>query len=145
MASAIAVAPAVNDPLLTGVPLEHEAMFYPYGFPARILSNSASVLDAAEWSWGTNGSRYNDPPLEIRLAVLEGDSPGCVEPPVVRSQGHLLSIVADRENFASLDLSAGFAFGWVTEATVRNQNYFRECLLDAIIYPLLFLTRFVSP
>jgi hypothetical protein len=136
MASAI-VAPVVNDPLLTGVPLEHEAIFYPYGFPTRILSNSACVLEAAERSWGAYRRKFDDAPLEIRLALSDSDSPACFEPPVSRSQGHLVAIVADRENFACLDLNAGFAFGWATEGTVRNQDYFRECLLDALIYPLL--------
>jgi hypothetical protein len=55
-----------------------------------------------------------------------------------------LSIVADRENFASLDLEAGFAFGWATEATAQNQEYFRQCLLDVMVYPLLEMRHLVS-
>ncbi len=133
----------MNDPLLSGVPLGHEAMFYPNGFPTRIRSNCLSTLEAAQKSWGKYRRRYDLPPLEIRLAVLASDSPGCFEPPVFRSQGHLVSIVADPENFACLDLDGGFAFGWVTEATAGNQDYFRECLLDVLICPLLE-TRQVS-
>ena len=134
----------VNDPLLTKVSLEHEATFYPYGFPVRIRSNSVIVIEAADRSWGTYRCRYHQFPLDIRLTLSESNSPGCVEPPTFRSQGHLLSIVADRENFASLDLNAGFAFGWATQATAQNQEYLRQCLLDVMIYPLLEVKHLIT-
>lgn len=134
----------VNDPLLTRVPLQYEAMYYPYGFPARVRSTSATTLEAADKSWSTYRQRHDEPPLDIRLALSESTSPGCVDPPVFRSQGHLLSIVADRENFAFLDLDAGFAFGWATEATARNQEYLRQCLLDVMIYPLLEVKHLIT-
>jgi hypothetical protein len=55
-----------------------------------------------------------------------------------------LSIVSDRENFAVLDLHGGFAFGWATEATAENQEYFRQCLLDVMIYPLLEVRHLIT-
>ncbi len=134
----------VNDPLLTRIPLEHEALYYPYGFPVRVRSNSATTLRAADRSWSTYRQRHDQAPLEIRLALSASSSPGCVEPPVFRSQGHLLSIVSDRENFAFLDLHRGFAFGWATEATAQNQEYFRQCLLDVMIYPLLEVRHLIT-
>jgi HPr Serine kinase C-terminal domain len=144
MASSLSLEPRVNDPLLTRVPLDHEEIFYPYGFPVRIRSNSVTTLEAANRSWSTYRRRHDYAPLDIRLVLSESSSPGCVEPPTFRSQGHLLSIVADRENFASLDLNAGFAFGWATEATARNQEYFRQCLLDVMIYPLLEVAHLIT-
>jgi len=127
----------VNDPLLTRVPLDYEATFYLYGYPVRIRSNSSTTLQAAHRSWSTYECRHSATGLEIRLIISKSSRPGCTDPPTVRSQGHLLSLVADGENFASLDLNAGFAVGWATEATARNQEYFRECLLHMIVYPLL--------
>ncbi len=134
----------VNDPLLTRVRLEHEATFYPYGFPVKLRSNSVVAIEAAERSWSTYRHRHDYAPLDVRLALSESSSPGCVEPPTFRSQGHLLSIVSDRENFASLDLNAGFAFGWATHATAQNQEYFRQCLLDVMIYPLLEVRHLIT-
>ena len=137
--------PVINDPLLTRVPLEHQGIFYPYGYPVRLRSNSAITLEAAARSWSTYRCRHDDtPPLDIRLLLSESSNPGCTEPPTFRSQGHLLSIVADRENFALLDLNAGFAFGWATQATAQNQEYFRQCLLDVMIYPLLEIRHLVT-
>ena len=144
MSSSLSLDPLINDPLLTRVPLEHEATFYPYGFPVRIRSNSVTTLEAADRSWSTYRRRYNYVPLDIRLALSQSGSPGCVEQPTFRSQGHLLSIVVDRENFASLDLNAGFAFGWATEATAQNQEYFRQCLLDVMVYPLLEVRHLIT-
>jgi hypothetical protein len=135
---------SVSDPLCTRVPLNHDAVFYPYGYPARIRSNSALTLEAADKSWGSYRCRQNETPLDIRLVLSNNDNPGCIEPPAFRSQGHLLSIVADRENFASLDLKSGFAFGWATEATAQNQEYFRQCLLDVMVYPLLEVRHLLS-
>ena len=134
----------VNDPLLTRVPLDYEGMFYPYGYPARIRSNSPITLEAAARSWSTYRRRHNETPLDIRLVISESSNPPCSEPPAFRSQGHLLSIVADRENFALLDLQAGFAFGWATQATAQKQEYFRQCLLDVMIYPLLEVRHLIT-
>jgi hypothetical protein len=137
MTASIVLEPTVNDPLLTRVPLAYDGVFYPYGFPVRLRSNSALTLEAADTSWRTYRPKFDHSPLDVRLMISESDSPGCVEPPAFRSQGHLLTIVADSENFACLDLNAGFSFGWATTATAKKTEYFRQCLLDVMIYPLL--------
>lgn len=137
MADPIVVEPAVNDPLLTRVRFGYDAFFYPQGYPARLRSNSALILDAAEASWSTHRLRDGHDPVEIRLAVSDSNSPSCLASPEFKFHRHLLSIVADRENFASIDLKAGFAFGWVTLATARNQQYLRQYFLEPIIDSVL--------
>jgi len=144
MPATLNLEPIVNDPLLTRVPLNCEATFYPYGFPVRIRSNSRLTLDAADRSWSTYRQRQGGRALDVRLLVSESASPASTDAPTFRSQGHLLSIVVDQENFACLDLEAGFAFGWATEATARNQEYFRQCLLDVMIYPLLEVKHLIT-
>jgi hypothetical protein len=137
MPASLCLDPVVNDPLLTRVPLDCDATFYPYGFPVRIRSNSPITIEAANRSWKTYRQRYDYPPLDIRILLSKSTSSPCTEEPAFRSQGHLLNIIMDRENFACLDLEAGFAFGWATEATALNQEYFRQYLLDVMIYQLL--------
>lgn len=134
----------INDPMLTRTALDHEGVFFPYGFPARIRSNSATTLAAAEVSWSTYRQQFDFPPLDIRLLVSDSPSPGRAEPPVFRSQGHLITIVGDSENFAALDLAGGFSFGWVTKSTAENIEYFRQCFLDVMIYPLLEIRHLVT-
>ncbi len=127
----------IKDPLLVRTELVNERVIYPYGFPVRLASNSPLVLEAAEISWGSYQNRFNTPPLDVRCMVSDSESPACAEPPVFRSQKHLLSIVADNENFACLDLERAFSFGWVSQKTVESTEYFRQCFLDVMIYPLL--------
>jgi hypothetical protein len=137
MTQTVALQSPVSDPLHTLIALEQDEIFFPFGFPVRLRSNSSMVLEAARKSWGTSGCRYNHEPLDITLIVARSSSPSCNNPPTFRSQGHLMSVVLDQENFAALDLDAGFAFGWATTSTVENQDYFRQCLLEAMVYPLL--------
>ena len=144
MAIAVSLEPVINDPLLTRVPLEYTTLVYPYGFPVMVRSNSIIAMQAADVSWRTYRQRHDEQPLDIRILISETDSPACVEPPLFRSQGHLLSIVADRENFACLDLRAGFAFGWATKRTAESTEYFRQCLLDVMIYPLLEIRHLIT-
>ena len=101
-------------------------------------------MKAAETSWSTYRQKKFSAPLDIRCYVAEGESKMCFDPPTFRSQGHLLSIVVNNENFACLDLERGMSFAWVNEATVANQEYFRQCFLDVMIYPLLEIAHLVT-
>ncbi|HZU24391.1 MAG TPA: hypothetical protein VFA04_02660 [Bryobacteraceae bacterium] len=132
-----------NDPMLTRTALGYEVVRYPYGFPARIRSNSQVIMEAADVSWGACRQRFDVAPVEIRLLVSDSESPGCREAPFFRSQGHLISIAGDSENFAVLDLRSGFSFGWVTKNTAENTGYLRQCFLDVMVYPLLE-TRYMA-
>lgn len=144
MPVAIALEPTINDPLLTRTALDYDSVFYPYGFPVRLRSNSLLTMEAADASWSAYRKKFDFPPLDVRLLILESDRPGCTEPPTFRSQGHLLSIVADADNFACLDLNAGFSFGWATSSTAKKTEYFRQCLLDVMIYPLLEVRHLIT-
>jgi len=129
--------PVINDPLLTRTALQYKAEFFPYGFPARFRSNSRLVIDAAELSWGSYKRHFACAPLDVRLMVSESSSPALTEPPLARSQGHLLTIVGDAENYVCLDLRSGFSFGWVTPNTAASTGYFRQCFANVMVYPLI--------
>jgi len=137
MPKATAIEPAVDDPLMTRVPLDYEELFYPYGFPARIRSNSALTLQAAEISYRASRQKLEASPLDVRVLVAESPSAARTEPPIFRSQGRLRTLVVDAENFAGLDLDTGFGFGWITRATAENLDYFRRNFLDVMICCLL--------
>jgi hypothetical protein len=138
------VKPYSHDPLLTETPLTHSVIYYPYGFPVRISSNSEITLKAAEVSWATYRQKYKTSPIDVRCLISESSSPAQTLAPTFRSQGNLLSIVADAENFACLDLEKSFSFGWMTKATVESTEYFRQCFLDVMIYPLLEIRHLVT-
>jgi hypothetical protein len=68
----------------------------------------------------------------------------CPPAPVYRGQRHLLSIVADAQNFAVCDRSQGFAFAWIDQDAVEHKAYLRYHFLEAIALSLL-ASSYVTP
>ena len=129
--------PASPDPLLYRTELGLTGSYNPLGFPVTVLTNSWSVLDAVDRSWGPFPKLFDETALEIRIVVGDQGSlvPGIT--PAVRGQEHLVTIVADGANFAVCDYKARFGFCWVARASVRDQRYFRWHFLEAMVYVLL--------
>jgi len=127
---------SVEDPLLCDFELPLQSTHYHLGFPLEIVTNSSQVLAAAEESWGNFRRVFSEPPVQIRIGVCEGGL-SCPPPPVCRSQRNLLIHVADRENFVVSDMRCGFAFGWLTKATVRSGAYLRYHFLEGVAWSLL--------
>jgi hypothetical protein len=130
-----------GHPLLARQEFAHHRTFYPLGFAVEIETNSIEILLAASESWREHACASTNPSLRIRLGVTRTSLSDCPPPPVPRSDGHLLSIVADAANFAVCDLLQGVAFGWVSEATLKNQLYFRYHFLEAIALSLISTSR----
>jgi hypothetical protein len=125
------------DPLLYEFEMPLRAMHYPVGFPLEVVTNSEDILAAAKESWGHFGKAFAQPPLELRVGVLEGGSAECPPEPVHRQQRNLRACVADTENFSISDLKQGFAFAWLTRATVENRAYLRWHFLESMSWNLL--------
>lgn len=133
-----------DDPLLCKVDLPLRAVFYPLGFAFEITTNSVAVLDAAVQSWGHTKQRDSGPILRLRIGVTKSTSQNCPPSPVVRCQQNLLSMVADAHNQAICDLSAGFAFAWLTEDAVSYPSYIRYHFLEAVAL-ILISTSYATP
>src|SRR5579863_8400749 len=98
-----------DDQLMQRAPLPHRAEFYPLGFALQISTNSLSVLQAAQASWGEWKRKFDVQPVEMRVLVhLDGSVP--LEEPVYRAQRHLFTITADSANFGICDLKSGYCF-----------------------------------
>jgi hypothetical protein len=69
---------------------------------------------------------------------MESDADNnCSAPPVLRAQGHLLTIAGSAGNFACCDLSKAFAFSWITQAVAADSDYLRFYFLEAMVYSIL--------
>jgi HPr Serine kinase C-terminal domain len=133
----------INDPLLYAAPLPHTARFYPMGFPLDIRAGAREVLAAAEESWGLHPARYSTEPLRVHVLTSEGS--GIVPPePVFRGQEHLLTIIADQDNFAICHPASRFAFCSITRATLADQIAMRWHFLEGAVYILLELNFFTA-
>lgn len=122
---------AFGDPVLahTGFPFRNT--FFPLGFPVTIASNSMAVLDAAAKSWGGFTKLFDKEPIHIDAGVTVTDSQTCPPTPLCRLRDHLVTNIADGENFAISDVSRGYALLWVTTAALGHEDYFRYFFLES--------------
>jgi hypothetical protein len=135
--SAVQVPERESDPLLGRAELKFHAMFYPLGFAVEIATNDRAVLAAANESWGGVNERYVKTPLRLHVVVSDDEAFDCPPAPVVRARSHLLSMVADAENQAVCDMTAGFAFVSIGQAALRHSSYLRYYFLEAAVYNLI--------
>lgn len=105
--------------------------FYPLGYPLEIETNSTDVIAAAREGWGAFEQMFFEPPVRLCLGVTEGNGDAPLAASVIRSREHMMSIVADPENFVVCDFLRGFAFGWVTETTAADHPLLRYRFLLA--------------
>jgi hypothetical protein len=131
------VHPLGPDPVLCDFPMPLRGVFYPLGFPIEITTNSADVIMAAEESWEMWEPCFTAAPVSLRIGVMDGDSPQCANLPTCRGQQNLLSMFSDPENFAVVDLTTSFGFGWFNSATVRYKAFFRYHFLEGMAMTLL--------
>ena len=126
----------MHDALLHEIGLPHEHVFYPLGYPLRISTNSSALLDTASTTWAGFPQLARTPTLDVRIAV-SADSARVPQPSVFRAQRHLMTIVSDSGNYAVCDHERAFAFGWLSEAALREPGFVRYYFLEAIAFHLL--------
>ena len=130
------------DPVLSAFELPLRQTFYPFGFPLVLETNSADVMAAATEGWCPFEQMFDEEPVRMSLGVLEGGGDALPLDAVVRSREHMMSIVADHENFVVCDFNSGFAFGWVTPSTAADHPLLRYRFLIAAAATLLVQRAF---
>jgi hypothetical protein len=128
---------SAGNPLLINEAFPYRQVFFPLGFAVEVETNSPAILLAAAESWKSYPRVEATPMLTIALAVRQTTATACPPTPVLRAQGHLLTIVADAENFAACDLRQGYGFGWVNEPAINNRSYVRYHFLEAMALILI--------
>ncbi len=122
---------ATPDPVLSAFELPLRRRFYPFGFPLELETNSADVMAAASEGWAAFEQMFEEAPVRLSLGVLKGSGDAIPPDSVFRSREHMMSIVADPENFVVCDFNRGFAFGWVTQSTAADHPLLRYRFLTA--------------
>ncbi|HEY7387130.1 MAG TPA: hypothetical protein VH640_01390 [Bryobacteraceae bacterium] len=137
-----AIGTSISDPLLAGASLPLSATYYPGGFPLCLTTNSQDVLSAAAESWGESESVFQCSPVQVRVHV---QAEGSLSPqPSFRWQHHLLTAIADADNFAVADLDRLFGFVLVSAPTAADHQWLRWFFLESVVYSLL-AQRYVVP
>jgi hypothetical protein len=125
------------DPLGYDFNLPLKAVYYPFGFAVEISTNSPAVLAAAEQNWKSYSKAFSAPPVQVRIAVTEGQTTDCPPPPTCRGQRNLVMLVAGPCDFAVCDLTTGFASLWLSNGAVENSAYLRYHFLDSTALMLI--------
>lgn len=126
----------VPDPVLCDVAFPLRRTLYPLGFALELATNSADVMQAACESWESYPQAFDEAPVRFHLGVAPGD-PKLPARSKFRSREHLMSMVANPDNFAISDLNAGFAYGWVTEPVAADHPLLRYRFLTSTVFMLL--------
>lgn len=113
------------DPVFSAFELPLRQTFYPLGYPLVLETNSQDVIQAAEEGWGAFEPMFQHDPVRVSLGVADTNSESPAPESVIRAREHLMSIVADPENFMLCDFDRGFAFGWVTRSTAADHPLLR--------------------
>ena len=74
--------------------LSLKKMFYPFGFPAEVSTNSAEVLEIMKDLWGKFEKQHDTEPILADVHVVEGSSTECPPAPTYRFMQPLLLGVA---------------------------------------------------
>ena len=119
-----------------GVALPLCNTYHPLGFALRIHTNERAVLDAAAASWAKFEPRSPAAAMEIWVAVSE-DGDGEISPPRVRSEKHLMALVAGLHNHAVCDLAHGFSSCHIAKAVASDPWALRFYYLESIVYSAL--------
>jgi hypothetical protein len=127
----------LQSDVFRGMELPLRKSFYPLGYSIEILTNEATVLVAAEESFGHAQFTRETTGLEIRVSVVDQADACCPPEPARSAFGDFYSLVADQENHALLDLSTGRNFIRLTRAAAGNRAYLRSNFLEKAVYLLL--------
>jgi hypothetical protein len=137
MKAAIETPRLTEDPIFYDIELPLRGVYHPLGFTVEIATNSDQVLLAAHESWGHFQQRIAEPPMQFRVAVLEGEPRDILVPPTVRAQRHLLVRVLDAANFSVSNMESGFASCWLTHGVAAERSYVSYQFLEGMGWDLL--------
>jgi hypothetical protein len=126
--------------------LRLERMYFPLGYPVKLMCNSHRVLDAADESWSDFQAMFHAEPLEIQMEVRPsaGLNEELPPSPAFMLRGAVLLQMADADNFFISDLKRGRAMGGVTAAAVACPRYLRYFFLEGAALSMISATRAVA-
>lgn len=131
-----------GGPLLPHAELPLHAVYFPLGFPLEVFSNSPAVMTAADRSWKHFQPRFTDPPLELRIQVMDDRECATLPPaPTCTMQWNILLHVADARNFLICDLRNGRSFGSITQMTAESSLYLRYYFLEGAALSMMTALR----
>jgi hypothetical protein len=113
----------------TDLPLRRR--LYPLGFPLDLETNSQDIIEAASEGWGHFSQTFEEAPVRVSLAVVEGDALTQQAGSHFFWREHLMTIFDGPLNVMVCDFRQGFACGSVTRAVAMDHSLVRYRFLMA--------------
>jgi hypothetical protein len=98
-------------------------IYYPYGFPMEVRSNSAEVLDHFTQMWGKFRKSFDTAMLRTEVFLIEDGSADCPLEPNYQIFDSWLICVADPHNYYIADLRTGAARITVSRGALLHPLY----------------------
>jgi hypothetical protein len=128
---------------LEGPELTLRSLFYPYGFPVEIRTNSDEVLCQYEAMWGKFEKQHATDPILADVQVVASDTDVCPPTPAYRFILPLMIGSADADNYCIVDFERSHASIVISQAALRNPLYAQYFLLG--VPASCITTRYVTP
>jgi hypothetical protein len=112
-----------------GPELSLAAMYYPFGFPVEVKSNSRRVLEQFEMMWGKFDKQHDTEPIRCEVQLVESSLTECPPEPTYRVMLPLMIVVADVDNYSIVDLDEGRVRMTISDAALRYPLYVQYFLL----------------
>ncbi len=123
--------------------LPFQAMYYPFGFPAQVMTNSEDVLLQYEQIWGKFSKQHDTEPMRVEVQVVEGDATSFPPEPSYRFMQQLMMCVADPHNYSMVDVELCHAKIVISRAALKNRLYAQHFLLGTPV--CCVATRYTTP
>jgi hypothetical protein len=135
--------PTVSRHELEVFDLPLKRMFYPFGFPVEVRTNSTEVLELVEELWGMFEKQHDTDPIRTDVHMVEGSSTECPPTAVYRIMLPLIVAVADGDNYSIVDLERNKTQISISRATLGHKLYAKYFLLGASM--CCVSTRYATP
>jgi hypothetical protein len=119
-------------------------MFYPFGFPTEVRTNSAEILSLFGESWHVSQKRFDTEAIRVEVNLVDNDSTECPPTPTYRIMQPTLVSMADENNYSLAHLGRNSTQITVSRAALRHTRYLKYFFLDAAA-GCHIATRYATP
>src|SRR5271170_3771031 len=116
---------------LEGPELSLKRLFYPFGFPAEVRTNSAEVLELMDELWGKFEKQHDTEPIRSYVRLVESDLTECPPEPNCRIVLPLMVCVADLDNYYIVDLERNTTRISISPAALKHPLYAKYFILGS--------------
>jgi hypothetical protein len=119
------------------------AMYFPFGFPAEVRTNSETVLQLFGGLWGKFSKQRDTEPIRCEVQLVEGHGTACPAMPAYRLMLPLMISIADADNHCIVDLERAEAKIALSRAALCHPGYAQYFFLG--VPACCIATRYATP